>query len=289
MPKGDNAESAVGTESVGRVAATMGPICDVELDRAGAVFLLDTLRARGVGADVRLTVVQRRSATRLRCVVLGLPDGLCPGMTVVLTDEVAEAIPDATLNAVVVGAGQGTTYAQWIPTGIKVVDMMAPLPMGGCVGILGDPRAGRTTFVAEIRRRLSATPGGKLTLCVLAAPSEVPGTQRTTNAAPDLASGDVCGEIETLWLVSHRARDARQAEIGPFDATLYFSGAKAITGLHPAIDPVRSGSRLLREDVVGRLHLRTAHRVRLALRNAACGPAGPLSLYLTPPPGLSST
>jgi F-type H+-transporting ATPase subunit beta len=69
-----------------------------------------------------------------------------------------------------------------------------------------------------------------------------------------------------------------------FDSTLYFSAARAITGLHPPIDPLRSESRLLAAaGPLGSRHVKAALGVRRIMREAAQMTAAPVSLFLTPP------
>ncbi len=57
--------------------------------------------------------------------------------------------------------------------------------------------------------------------------------------------------------------------MGHLDAQVVLSRERAAAGLYPAVDPLRSQSRMLAEDVVGQRHYRVAEAVRRALSRYA--------------------
>ncbi len=74
--------------------------------------------------------------------------------------------------------------------------------------------------------------------------------------------------VQALYVPVHDATGpASKASGGVFDASTCFSRDLARSGLYPAIDPLRSTSRLLTPDVVGQEHCEVALGVRQLIQS----------------------
>ena len=190
-----------------------------------------------------------------------------------------------------------------IETGIKTLDLFAPVARGGTIGIVAGPHSGQMVMLAELMRRFR--------------------TQRFATvfwkpAAASVGIDDVAGESEFTCLSFEEvwrtiAACARRAEVvlgadrsvvlsgellrlnekleaegirtvttilvdtggtaideelpyGPLDTSLKFDADLAARGLYPAVDPVASVSVILEEAPPGSAHLTVQQRARKLLR-----------------------
>lgn len=148
-----------------------------------------------------------------------------------LTDsQVTSAVIDRLVTPV-----HGVKEQSVIPTGIKVIDLFAPLVRGGIVAIVGDKNVGKMVVVEELSARLAGE-DQQTTVCVfLTTPDELGAAHKL-----DInVSGPVTAMIVPVADASH---EALETSLDRFSTVIAMSGEKASKGLYPAIDPSKSSS-----------------------------------------------
>ncbi|MCK5242548.1 F0F1 ATP synthase subunit beta [bacterium] len=178
----------------GKVVQVIGAVVDVEFPVRQLPPLYQALRVEGtyrVGEEehalaVVIEVQAHLGDNTVRCVAMSSTDGLTRGMQVKdLSGPITVPVGRATLGRVinVIGepvdeagkietdkfypihrpkpsfAEQDTTTRQ-LETGIKVIDLLAPYPRGGKVGLFGGAGVGKTVLIMELIRNIATEHGG---------------------------------------------------------------------------------------------------------------------------------
>lgn len=176
--------------ATGHIIQIIGPVLDVEflpeeLPRIHSAIYIDCTineKPRCVVAEV----MHQIGNNRVRCVALNSTDGLTRGMAV-RSDNQAIRVPvgRATLGRVfnvlgkVVDGGEAVQAEAYHPihrkaptleeqdietkileTGIKVIDLLAPYPRGGKIGLFGGAGVGKTVLIMELIRNVATQHGG---------------------------------------------------------------------------------------------------------------------------------
>ena len=253
------------------------------------------LRRRVPNLTVAAKAVGLRPAT-----VSNLCNGQYPlGRAEVRTLVALASLAGCSLDELVLtGAG-----ASMVETGIKVLDLFAPLVRGGTAGLVARPGQGQTVLLSELMRRLKQR--GYATVLWLpphphpdlaAVMTEAEGVGNSLDAvqrhvstlraerdvlvAADRAtvlSGDLMTLRERLQEpgarpVTFLLVDARgeapdeEAPYGPLETLWRFDMELAARGLFPAVDPVSSTSTLLEGAQLEAAHLTLQQRARKVLR-----------------------
>ncbi len=179
----------------GRIVRVRGPVVDVSFEDEGAlppirsaVTILGDARASddGSAAAAVVEVESHVGGHVVRCVSLSPTEGLRRGMTAVsdgtpLTAPTGEAVLGRVLDVFgrPIDGGPPISGATWRPvhrpappleeqdtrlqmleTGIKAVDLLAPYPRGGKVGLFGGAGVGKTVLIMELIRHVAAEHGG---------------------------------------------------------------------------------------------------------------------------------
>ncbi len=184
------------SKRVGRVAQVMGAVVDVAFpsgelpDLYNAIEIPFTEEA-GSRRDGRPDVLVVEAAQHLgnnlvRCVAMAPTDGLRRGMPAYdtggpITVPVGRSVLGRVLNVLgqpIDEAGPVETDLRWpivrpapkvdevepahtiLETGIKVVDLLAPYPRGGKVGLFGGAGVGKTVIIMELIRNIAYEHGG---------------------------------------------------------------------------------------------------------------------------------
>jgi len=190
-----------------------------------------------------------------------------------------------------------------VETGIKVIDLFAPLVHGGTIGLVGRSGTGQISLVAELCHRLRLKKykvifwkpeieDARLD-CIMDKVNIICNT--FTEVHDYMSSSDlndefllvadktvvVSGDLYKLnkLIDAERSSDMttvlldvlgeaidEEAPYGPLDTLLKFDIILSKRGLYPSIDPVYSISTLLEGDVVKNDHLRIQQRARKLLR-----------------------
>jgi F-type H+-transporting ATPase subunit beta len=174
----------------GRVVQVTGPVVDVRFPSGELPDLYNAIRVDYEDAErqihITMEVAQHLGNQTVRCVALASTDGMFRGMQAVDTGEpvstpVGQEVLGRVLN--VVGEpidGKGPLdvsvrlpihreapdvshvepATKMLETGIKVVDLLAPYPRGGKVGLFGGAGVGKTILIMELIRNIAYEHGG---------------------------------------------------------------------------------------------------------------------------------
>ena len=166
-------------EKHGELLSVRGPVMDVRFEAGHLPRLYELVYVeREDGSTVAAEVQQQLDKTRARAIAMQFTEGLGRGMKVLRTGgPIRVPVGDATLGRVFNVFGEiiddGDTLDEtemWpiyrsaptlsqqrakdemFPTGIKVIDLLAPLVRGGKAGLFGGAGVGKTVLVMELIR-----------------------------------------------------------------------------------------------------------------------------------------
>jgi F-type H+-transporting ATPase subunit beta len=173
----------------GKIIQVVGPVVDIRFPEKEVPELLRAIRIERpeTGTSLTLEVEQLVGNNTARCIALGPTDGLVRGMKATdLGKPISVPVGEQTLGRVfnLLGEpidGKGPvadpqkrlpvhrlppTFEEQIPvsamleTGIKVIDLLAPYPRGGKIGLFGGAGVGKTVIVMELIRTIAAEHAG---------------------------------------------------------------------------------------------------------------------------------
>jgi F-type H+-transporting ATPase subunit beta len=178
----------------GRVVQVIGPVVDVMFEGGDLpeVFTALTLKNPWLegegegGGTLTLEVAQHIGEFTVRCVAMDSTDGISRGMAVLNTGApILMPVGPETLGRVLNVVGKPvdekgpvgartflpihreppafvdqTTDVPMFETGIKVVDLLAPYPKGGKVGLFGGAGVGKTVIIMELIHNIAKHHGG---------------------------------------------------------------------------------------------------------------------------------
>lgn len=185
-------------EHDGKIVEVLGPVVEVEFPQGHLPAIYNALRVignvqasgdgpnNGLSSDLSLEVVHQIGDNRVSCIAMASTDGLVRGMRVVDEDRpISVPVGDVTLGRMfnVVGNpidGKGQVEAELrmpihrpapsfteqavsteiFETGIKVIDLLAPYPKGGKVGLFGGAGVGKTVLIMELIHNIATEHGG---------------------------------------------------------------------------------------------------------------------------------
>ncbi len=170
----------------GRVVQVIGPVVDVEFLGDNLPDLYNAIVIKENNIDLTMEVMQHLGSNMVRCVALASTDGLQGGMKAVDTGSpIKVPVGSSTLGRLFNVVGQpiddeGSLEAEeWWPihrdppsfeelkpsteileTGLKALDLLAPLPKGGKMGLFGGAGVGKTVLIMELIRNIAYEHGG---------------------------------------------------------------------------------------------------------------------------------
>ena len=178
-------------KNIGRITQVVGPVVDVEFERGSLPPIYNALRITNPSIDDKkwnlvVEVAQHLGENRVRCISMDTTDGLVRGMEVMDTGEgisvpVGRGVLGRILNVIgepVDEAGpvdakerypihrpapsfeEQSTKVEPFETGIKVVDLLAPYPKGGKIGLFGGAGVGKTVLIMELIHNVAIEHGG---------------------------------------------------------------------------------------------------------------------------------
>lgn len=173
----------------GEIIQVIGPVVDVRFPERELPEILHAVKVEdpGRGIDLTMEVEQLIGNNTARCMALGSTDGLVRSMKVsdtgapisvpvgeqvlgrifnLLGEPIDKKGPvaDPTKRAVI--HRDPPSFEEQLPvstmleTGIKVIDLLAPYPRGGKIGLFGGAGVGKTVIVMELIRTIAAEHGG---------------------------------------------------------------------------------------------------------------------------------
>ena len=176
--------------NMGRVVQVVGPVVDIEFPPERLPDLLTAIRiegeAEGQKIDLIVEAAQHLGNNMVRCIAMASTDGLQRGMQAVdLGGPITVPVGPETLGRLFNVLGQPIDggppvdgVARWpihrpapkvdevepatvmLETGIKVVDLLAPYPRGGKIGLFGGAGVGKTILIMEMIRNIAYEHGG---------------------------------------------------------------------------------------------------------------------------------
>ncbi len=171
--------------SDGKIVQVIGPVVDVRFDSGKLPEIYNALIVESAG--LTLETQQHIGDNTVRAIALGATDGLKRGIPVKNTGAPIQVpVGEATLGRImdVLGRGidfdgeevksekrmsihrQAPTFEELLPsqeileTGIKVIDLMAPIAKGGKVGLFGGAGVGKTVNMMELINNIAKAHGG---------------------------------------------------------------------------------------------------------------------------------
>jgi F-type H+-transporting ATPase subunit beta len=179
------------SEANGKIVQVMGPVVDVEFPPGGLPEIFTALRLTNPGVDERednlvLEVAQHLGENTVRTIAMDTTDGLIRGQDVRNTgDGIRIPVGPATLGRIMNVIGDPvdergpisaemtlpihrpapefvdqSTGVEAFETGIKVVDLIAPYPKGGKVGLFGGAGVGKTVVIMELINNIAKEHSG---------------------------------------------------------------------------------------------------------------------------------
>jgi F-type H+-transporting ATPase subunit beta len=171
-------------ERTGSIIRIIGPVLDVRF-KEGTEPLLKTLLVTKSEPPVHIEVVQHHSPGVVRAIALEPTEGLSCGVSVRNTGGgIRVPVGEAVLGRVIDCLGRpidglgpidaplrdvhqpppsfmlqrpSTTLFE---TGIKVIDLLAPYPVGGKIGLFGGAGVGKTVLILELIHNIAKNRGG---------------------------------------------------------------------------------------------------------------------------------
>ena len=173
----------------GKIVQVLGPVVDIRFPENEGPKLLNAIQIDDKQNNIHLTleVAQDIGNNTVRCIALGATEGLVRGMTARDTGSaITVPIGEQTLGRIfnllgepIDGKGPvpkpdmrgkihkiSPNFEQQLPissileTGLKVIDLLAPIPRGGKIGLFGGAGVGKTVIVMELIRAIAVEHGG---------------------------------------------------------------------------------------------------------------------------------
>ena len=179
--------------SVGKIVQVVGPSVDIQFDPETLPKLLNALEVDlSDGKKLVLEVAQHTGDNIVRCIAMASTEGLVRGMKAKDTGApISVPVGDQTLGRIFNLLGNpidqngnvpnpnkkypihrpAPSYEELLPvtstleTGIKVIDLLAPYPKGGKVGLFGGAGVGKTVIVMELIHNIATEHGGVSVFC----------------------------------------------------------------------------------------------------------------------------
>ena len=175
--------------AIGEIIQIIGPTVDIRFLDKEVPQLLNAIKIQDHKNNINLTVevAQIIGNNTVRCISLGSTDGLVRGMKATDTgSSITVPIGDQTLGRMFNVLGEtidkkdplkhpeirdsihknSPSFMEQLPisspleTGLKVIDLLAPFPKGGKIGLFGGAGVGKTVIVMELIRNIAQEMGG---------------------------------------------------------------------------------------------------------------------------------
>lgn len=169
----------------GSIIQIIGPVVDVEFKTGHMPALFNALTVVNNDQTITFEVVKHLEPGRVRAVSLASTDGLRRGMEVVdVGEQITVPVGPEVLGHLFDVLGntletkevlfkkrwpihraappltEQSTETEIFETGIKVIDLMAPIIKGGKVGLFGGAGVGKTVLLQELIRNVAEESGG---------------------------------------------------------------------------------------------------------------------------------
>jgi len=175
--------------AIGEIIQVIGPTVDIKFPGNEVPQLLNAVKIEDLPRNINLTleVAQIIGNNTVRCIALGPTDGLMRGMKADdLGSPITVPVGKQTLGRMFNVLGEtidkkgplpqpkerssihreAPSFREQLPissileTGLKVIDLLAPFPRGGKIGLFGGAGVGKTVIVMELMRNIAQELGG---------------------------------------------------------------------------------------------------------------------------------
>lgn len=173
--------------NTGKIISVSGSVADVRFAPQALPALREALELSAADGVRVMEVAQHLDPERVRCILLSPGEGLCRGMSVTATGHAIRVpVGEATLGRMFNVLGEpidrkgalpeGTPLreihapappfcdqspaVEILETGIKVIDLLAPYPKGGKIGLFGGAGVGKTVLIQELIHNIAMKQGG---------------------------------------------------------------------------------------------------------------------------------
>jgi len=160
----------------GKVTQVVGVVVDVQFEKGHMPAIYDALRADNDGQQIVLEVAQHLDETTVRAIALSSTDGLSRDASVTATGApitvpvgaatagrmfnvigepidgkpAPENVQTAPIHRQPPAFTEQSGKTEILETGIKVIDLIAPIAKGGKVGLFGGAGVGKTVLITEL-------------------------------------------------------------------------------------------------------------------------------------------
>ena len=183
-------------QRIGKITQVIGPVVDVEFEPGNLPEIMNACTVTNPSIDdvpdnLVIEVAQHLGDNVCRCIAMDQTDGLIRGMEVKdrgepITIPVGKSSLGRIMNVVgrpVDGLGDITSDARLpihrdapafteldtevrvLETGIKVIDLLVPFPLGGKMGLFGGAGVGKTVIMMEMVNNIAMHHGGISVFC----------------------------------------------------------------------------------------------------------------------------
>jgi F-type H+-transporting ATPase subunit beta len=175
----------------GKVVQVVGPVVDVSFPPDSLPNLYNAVEITKGNEKITVEVAQHLGNNWVRCIAMGPTDGISRGFPADDTGSpIMVPVGPATLGRLFNMLGQPLdnlgkvestatypihrpappfqeqqTQAEVLETGIKVIDLIAPVTKGGKVGMYGGAGVGKTVIIQELIRNIATEHGGYSVFC----------------------------------------------------------------------------------------------------------------------------
>ncbi|MGE0825044.1 MAG: F0F1 ATP synthase subunit beta [Candidatus Binatia bacterium] len=177
--------------NVGKITQVLGAVVDVEFEDSALPPIYNALQVTNPTVsdqewNLILEVAQHLGENTVRCIAMDSTEGLVRGTPArdtgnVITVPVGEETLGRIINVVGEPVDEGvsldhvkrspihrpapsfadqSTEVKILETGIKVVDLLAPYPLGGKIGLFGGAGVGKTVILQELISNIATQHGG---------------------------------------------------------------------------------------------------------------------------------
>jgi len=172
--------------SIGKVTQVISAVVDVQFEEGDLPPILNALECENDGKRLVLEVSQHLGERSVRTIAMDSTDGLVRGKEVWDTGaQITVPVGPETLGRILNVIGEPidergpikakltapihasappfvdqSTNEEILPTGIKVIDLLAPYAKGGKVGLFGGAGVGKTVLIMELINNIAKEHGG---------------------------------------------------------------------------------------------------------------------------------
>ncbi len=175
------------TQNTGKIIQVLGAVVDVQFDMKSSLpDIMNALETNNNGKKLILEVAQHLGEGIVRTIAMDVTEGLVRGEEVKDTgNPISVPVGPETLGRIVNVVGEPvdekgdvptsrrypihrpapefieqSTESEILLTGIKVIDLLAPYPKGGKVGLFGGAGVGKTVLMQELINNIATQHGG---------------------------------------------------------------------------------------------------------------------------------